>query len=86
MPTEKKIENPVLQLRISHDLDSRLNRVADMYGVSRGEIARIAIAQYVGQVTGALDQMAKNNVVDYEKLGDVMMAKLIEAEKVLNKG
>lgn len=83
---EKKIENPILQIRVSHDLEARLNRVADIYGVSRNEIARIAIAQYVGQVTGALDQMAKNQSIDYEKLVEVMMPKLIEAEKVLNQG
>lgn len=82
----KSDNNPVLQIRISHELDDRLNRVAEMYGVSRGEIARIAIAQYCGQVTGALDQMAKNQMVDYEKLVEAMMPKLIEAEKELIKG
>lgn len=81
MVEKKKIENPVLQIRVSHELEDRLNRVAVMYGVSRNEIARIAIAQYVGQVTGALDQMVSNQTLDYEKLVDAMLPKLIEAEK-----
>lgn len=76
-------KNPVLQLRISPELEERLNRVAVMYGVSRGEVARIAIAQYCGQITGSLDAMtskvASQQKVDMEKLMESMIPKMMEA-------
>lgn len=82
-------KNPVLQLRISPELEERLNRVAVMYGVSRGEIARIAIAQYCGQITGVMDQMV-NKVVseqkfDVEKMIELMMPKMVESFKEIEK-
>lgn len=83
---DKKMENPLWTIRVSHDLDDRVSRVADMYGLTKNDVIRVAVAQYCGQITGALDQMAKNQMIDYEKLVEVMMPKLIEAEKVLNKG
>lgn len=81
MAESKPIYNPSMTIRMSPEMSERLERVASMYGVTRGEVARMAIGQYVGQITGAMDQMAKNQVVDYEKLVDVMIPKLIEAEK-----
>lgn len=86
MSDVKDLRNPTLQIRISPELNERLERVVSMYGISRGEVARIAIAQYCGQITGAMDQMAKSQTVDYEKLVDAMIPKLIEAEKQLDRG
>lgn len=87
MAEKKKIKdfrNPTLQIRISPELDERLSEVSSMYGVTKQEIARIAIGQYVGQITGAIDRMSKASKVDYEKLVDLMIPKLIEATE--NKG
>lgn len=75
----KDYRNPMLQIRISPELDERLTEVSSMYGVTRQEVARIAIGQYVGQVTGAIERMTKSNSVDYEKLVNLMIPKLIEA-------
>lgn len=84
MADVKDIRNPSLIIRISPDMNDRLERVAEMYGVTRGEIARIAIGQYVGQITGAIDQMVKTSqaqsqALDVEKLIEAMLPKMIEA-------
>lgn len=78
--------NPALQIRITHDMNTRLDRVADMFGVTRGEIARMAIGQYVGQITGTLDQITKSTEeqaksFDIERMVDLLVPKLIEAQK-----
>jgi len=82
----KKIENPTLQLRISPELNERLERVVTMYGLTRGDIVRMALAQYVGQITGAIDQMAKSaeaqaESLDYEKLAKAIGPMIIESER-----
>jgi len=61
MADQKNLTNPTLQLRLSPELNERLERVVSMYGITRGEVARIALAQYVGGITGTLDQMAKTS-------------------------
>lgn len=81
----KEYRNPMLQIRISPDLEQRLNRVADMYGVTKGEIARMAIGQYVGQVTGSIDSMAERvagqtQAVDWDKVVQTVLPKLIEMD------
>ena len=78
---DKDYRNPMLQIRISPELEERLNRVSSMFGVTKGEVARMAIGQYVGQITGTMDQVVKNQSVDYEKLVEVMIPKLIESQK-----
>jgi len=80
----KRIDNPSLTIRISPEMSERLDRVADMYGVTRGEVARMAIGQYVGQITGALDQMVKNSQaqaqsIDMEKMLESMIPKMMES-------
>jgi len=82
----KKLDNPTLQLRISNELNERLERVVTMYGLTRGDIVRMALAQYVGQITGAMDQMAKNSQtqaesLDVGKMMEMMIPKMIEAFK-----
>jgi predicted transcriptional regulator len=84
MADVKDIRNPSLMIRISPDMNDRLDRVAEMYGVTRGEVARIAIGQYVGQITGAIDQMVKTSqaqsqALDVEKMIEAMIPKMIEA-------
>lgn len=74
----------MLSIRISPELEDRLNRVADMYGVNKNEVARIAIGQYVGQVTGLLDGMIKKTTEsmvqpDMNKMLEAMIPKMIEA-------
>ena len=86
MANVKDQRNPSLMIRISPELNDRLDRVAEMYGVTRGEVARMAIGQYVGQVTGALDQMMMNSkaqaqALDVEKMMEAMIPKMIEAFK-----
>lgn len=86
MAPKKDITNPMLQIRMSPEMSERLDRVADMYGITRGEVARFAIGQHVGQVTGALDQMAKNSQVqaqsmNLEKMIEIMMPQMLEAFK-----
>lgn len=86
MVVVKKIDNPTLSIRVSPDMNDRIDRVADMFGVTRGEIARIAIGQYVGQITGALDQMAKTTQaqaqsIDFDKMMEMMIPRMIEAFK-----
>lgn len=81
---KENYRNPMLQIRISPDMSDRLDRVAEMYGVTRGEIARIAIGQYVGQITGALDQIVKTTeaqarTVDLDKMFEAMIPRMIEA-------
>lgn len=72
--------NPALQIRISPELNDRLTRVADMYGVSKGEIARIAIGQYVGQITGTIDAITKRSSeqFDIRKLAEIMVPLMME--------
>lgn len=78
-----EISNPVLQLRVSADLYERLSRVAEMYGLSKNEVARVAIGQYVGQVTGAIEAISNKAVLapDMEKMIELMVPKMIDAAK-----
>jgi predicted transcriptional regulator len=88
MPESKKKDyrNPMLAIRISPEMDERLNQVSSLYGVSKNEIARIAIGQYVGNITGTLDSISRAQAnVDYEKLLSIMIPKLLEAERGLDK-
>lgn len=86
MARKEDYRNPLLQIRVSPELLERLEKVADMYGVTKGEIARMAIGQYVGQVMGLMDRMSEKAVssmqqFDMEKMVEIMLPKLIEAEK-----
>ena len=80
MTNVKDQRNPSLMIRISPELNDRLDRVAEMYGVTRGEVARMAIGQYVGQVTGG---MGAKEPIDYERIADLMVCELIEGLKIL---
>ena len=86
MAKEKEFRNPLLQIRISPELELRLNRVADMYGVTKGEISRMVIGQYVGQVLGTMDTMAEKlstkavQEFDMEKMLSVMMPMMMKME------
>ena len=80
----KDLRNPTLQLRLSPELNERLERVVSMYGVTRGEIARMALAQYVGQITGSIDQMIKSaevqsQSIDYEKLAKILGPMIVDS-------
>lgn len=80
------VRNPMLQFRVSPDLYDRLVRVADMYGVTKNDIARMAIGQYCGQVTGAIDAMSERIVgktPDIEKMVEVMVPRFIEGMKAV---
>lgn len=94
MVKEREFQNPMLQIRVSPELEQRLNRVADIYGVTRNEVARMAIGQYVGQITGAIDSAINKMTdsmmnIDMEKafgsmlpqMMDKMIPLLMEADK-----
>lgn len=87
MAKKDEYRNPLLQIRISPELLERLEKVADMYGVTRGEVARMAIGQYVGQVMGLMDRMAEKvgekagQQFDVEKMIEIMLPKLMEYER-----
>lgn len=81
---KESIDNPLLSFRISTEMYERLTSVSEMYGVSRNEVARIAIGQYVGQVTGALNKISEGfekSMPDMEKMANLIFPMMVEASK-----
>lgn len=56
---DKKIENPAVQARFPHELNDKLERVAEMFGLPKNDIVRFAVAQFCGSVLGTMDKVEK---------------------------
>lgn len=51
------VPNKQWNIRISDDLDAKVERAAEIMGIGKTEVIRFAVAHFVGSMLGALDKV-----------------------------
>lgn len=55
--------NPMWQVRVSPELDAKVEAIAEMMGLGKMEVIRFAVAQYAGTILGTMDRMTGSEVI-----------------------
>jgi hypothetical protein len=86
MSKEKKIENPLIQARLPFELDDKLTRVSEMFGLPKNDIARFAIAQFCGSLLGSMDRVTGSVEKMGASMGEILDKAIKEREGVESSG